>query len=106
MTKSQFVRAVAARTGYPIKDTEQVIRVMEDVIIETVPYEEVRFLNNLTLAPKYRPPRNRYDVKTRGIVVTSGHMVPECKIGKAIKEAVAAVKPPVEAESEEEEEEE
>lgn len=91
MNKTDFCRAVAVRTGKSLRETTAFVQVMQNVVMETLPREDVRVFDGVTLCTKIRPAAQRRNPMTGELIQVPAKRVPKCKFGAAVKNVVEAV---------------
>lgn len=91
MNKTEFIKAVANKTGYTQKDVKAVIECMQEIIFDTLSkHEEVKVFDGVAFDAVYKEGRNVRNPRTGETFMTETKWVPKAKLGKAIKEAVNA----------------
>lgn len=90
MTKTDFYKAVAEKTGMTIKDTKTVFETAQDVMFEAVKSgEEVKMFDGVTFMRVHKDARTARNPQTGMMVEVAAKDVPKVKIGKQFKDAVA-----------------
>lgn len=90
MTRSEFIKEVAARAGKTQVAIKEDIEAMETVIADTLASgEDVKVLNGLTLEVKDVPERERRNPATGETFIAPAHQTVKAKLGIAIKNTVA-----------------
>lgn len=90
MTKAEFYKAVAEKTGMTIKDTKTVFETAQEVLFNTVATgEEVKMFDGVTFQRFHKEARNSRNPRTGEMMVVPAKNVPKVKFGKMFKDAVA-----------------
>lgn len=90
MNKVELVKAVAEKLGTSQKAAKEFLDVTQEVVFATMPTEEVKLFDGVTLSAKAVPEQMRRNPQTGGEVLSPAHNKPVCKFGKAAKDAVNA----------------
>lgn len=90
MTKSDFIKAVATKTGISQKDIKDVLAAEQEVIFEAIPNEEVKVFDGVTIYSVYKEAREARNPQTGETVPVAAKYQPKAKFGKAIKDAINA----------------
>lgn len=89
MTKTDFYRQVAEKTGMTIKDTKTVFEVGQEVMFDAVKKgEEVKVFDGVTFTKVHKEARTARNPQTGVMMDVPAKDVPKVKIGKIFKEAV------------------
>lgn len=88
MTRKEFIKAVAEKSGVTVKITTAVQKAMEEIILERLPKEEIKVFDGILFYSKEQLPRKIMNLSTRKINEIPGRRVPKCRFGKIIKDAV------------------
>ena len=91
MNKADFIKAVAEKAGFTQKDVRAVFDVAQEVVCATIPTEEIRIMDGLTLTSTVRAARTGHNPQTGEAMEIPEKRVPKAKFGKALKDAVAEV---------------
>ena len=90
MKKTEFVEAVAEKTGMTKKDVDAVTKAGSEVITETLAKkEDITFLGFGTFSVAERAAREGRNPSTGEKIQIKAAVVPKFKAGKALKDAVA-----------------
>lgn len=91
MNKTDFIKAVAMKTGFTMKDTKAVTDAMQEVVAECMAnHEEVKIMDGLVLASVYKEARTARNPRTGEDMPVPAKWAPKAKLGKALKDAVNA----------------
>lgn len=91
MNKTEFIKAVANKTGYTQKDVKAVIDCMREITFETLgKHEEVKMFDGVTFAVVHKDARTARNPQTGETFTTDPKWVPKFKAGKALKDAINA----------------
>nr|DAU18259.1 MAG TPA: DNA binding protein [Bacteriophage sp.] len=89
MTKSEFIKAVAAEAKITQKDAREVLDAVQSVVYETMKNgESVKIIDSVTLSGKEVAERTARNPQTGEAVVVPAHMAPKCKFGTIVKEYI------------------
>ena len=88
MNKTEFVKAIAEKTGLTKKDAAAAVAAALEIIAETIPQETVSLSGFGTFGCKHRLAREGKNPRTGEMVNISAANVPFFKASKALKEAV------------------
>lgn len=88
MNKTEFVKAIAEKTGLTKKDAAAVVAAALEIITETIPEETVSLSGFGTFGCKRRQAREGKNPRTGAMVSISAANVPYFKASKAMKETV------------------
>lgn len=86
MTKTELIKAVAERTGFTQKDIRKVFDAQQEVALKTLPNEEVKLMDGVTITTVERAERAARNPQTGESMIVPAHVAPKCKFGKAVKE--------------------
>lgn len=86
MTKAELIKAVAERTGFTQKDVKKVFDAQQEVALKTLPSEEVKLMDGVTITTVERAERAARNPHTGESMIVPAHVAPKCKFGKAVKE--------------------
>lgn len=86
MTKTELIKAVAERTGFTQKDVRKVFDAQQEVTLKTLPSEEVKLMDGVTITTVERSERAARNPQTGESIIVPAHVAPKCKFGKAVKE--------------------
>lgn len=98
MNKKDFYRAVAAKAGKTIKDTAAIADAMQDVIFETIPYEEVKIFDGITFLSKVREAKTGRNPRTGLPYHIGPKLMPRCRFSDGALAKVANAQPKTEEE--------
>ncbi|MDO5764970.1 MAG: HU family DNA-binding protein [Elusimicrobiales bacterium] len=90
MNKSDLAKAIAERTGDTQKKIKSVLDVMQDVVFATLPAEEVKLMDGVTLCSVHKDACTRRNPRTGESVDVEAKYAPKCKFGTPIKAALNA----------------
>ena len=89
MKKSEFVKAIAEKTGFTQSDIREVLKAVQDVTYEGIQNDdEIKIINGVTLTRVLREPRTITSPLVGGTMDVPAKYIPKCKFGRAMKEAV------------------
>lgn len=89
MTEKEFVKAVAAKTSYTIKDTEKVIEAAKEALQEAlVAGEEIRLTNFGIFSVSEMAERSGVNPRTGERLVVPAHGRVKFTAGKRLKDAI------------------
>ena len=88
MNKADLAREVAQATGFTQKDVKVVIDSIQEVVFKTLPTDDVKIMDGVTLCSVHREARVGRNPQTGETVEVAAKNAPKCKFGKAIKEAI------------------
>lgn len=90
MTRAELVKEIATKTGFTQKDVKQVMDALEDVTMTTMPKEEVKIMNGVTLSAAFKEAHTARNPRTGETVTVEGKYSPKCKFGTAVRAAINA----------------
>lgn len=90
MNRVEYVKAIAAETGYTQKDVKAVIDAAQKVAYETMAKEEVKIFDGLTLVGVHKDACVKRNPLTGEDVKVAAKVAPKAKFGAAIKTAINA----------------
>lgn len=91
MNKVELAKAIAAKIeGCTNKHAKEVLDVMQDVVFSTIPTDEVKIMDGVTLMAVTKDARVARNPRTGESVEVPSKVAPKCKFGKPIKEALNA----------------
>ena len=89
MNKTDFIAAVADKTGLSKKDSEKALAATIDVIVETLKAgDKVQLVGFGVFEPKHRAERMGRNPKTKEAITIPASVVPAFKAGKVFKDAL------------------
>lgn len=89
MNKAEFIKAVAEKAGFTQKDVRAVVEAQQEVIYATIPTEEVKIIDGVTLVTEERAARQGRNPQTGEAIDIPAKRVPKCKFGSKLKTVVA-----------------
>jgi DNA-binding protein HU-beta len=93
MQKTDFIKAVAERTGVSQKETKQVVDAALDVITESLKKgEKVTLTGFGTFEVRHRQAREGVNPQTRALIKIAGRYTPGFSASSTLKEAVKGSK--------------
>lgn len=90
MTKAELIKEIATKTGFTQKDVKVVMETMGEIVFNTLPVDEVKVMDGVTLYSEEVAARVARNPRTGENVDVPAHKKVKCKLGKAIKDAVNA----------------
>ena len=92
MNKTEYVKAIATKTGYTQKDVKAVIEAAQEVAYDAMSTEdEVKVFDGLTLVGVRKPACVKRNPLTGVDVNVPEKVVPKAKWGKAAKDTVNTI---------------
>lgn len=89
MTKSEFISAVAERSGFSKKETDTLIKAMTDVLTDAlVNHDSVRFVGLGTFDTKIRSERQGINPQTQEKITIPAKRVTTFKTSKTLIQAI------------------
>ena len=89
MTRTEFIKECAARTGVSIKDMKEVLAVAGEVIVENMKDEEgVAPFQGFKFCATFKEAHTARSPITGEQIVVPAKYVPKVKFGKAVKEGI------------------
>ena len=90
MNKTEFVSAIADKTGFSKKDSEKALAAVLDTVAETLKSgEKVQLVGFGVFETKERAARTGRNIKTKEPIEIPASRTPVFKAGKLLKEMVA-----------------
>ena len=90
MNKTEFVSAIADKTGFSKKDSEKALAAVLDTVAETLKSgEKVQLVGFGVFETKERAARTGRNIKTKEPIEIPASRTPGFKAGKLLKERVA-----------------
>ena len=91
MNKVELAKAVAAKIeGCTNKHAKEMLDTIQEVVFATIPKEEVKILDGVTLSAVKKDARVARNPRTGESVEVDAKNAVKCKFGKTIKDAVNA----------------
>lgn len=91
MNKTDFVNAIAEKTGLTKKDAEKALTAVTDIIRDTlVDGDKIQLVGFGSFEVKHRAARTGHNPRTSETIEIAAAKVPVFKAGKALKDAVEA----------------
>ena len=90
MNKVELIKVVAEKTGYTQKDVKTVMEALQDVVFSTIKEDEVKLMDGITLSAVYKEATTARNPMDGSTVNVPAKYAPQCKFGKAIKDAINA----------------
>ena len=91
MNKVELAKAVAAKIdGCTNKHAKEMLDTIQEVVFATIPKEEVKVFDGVTLSAVKKDARVARNPRTGESVEVPSKVAPKCKFGKPIKEALNA----------------
>ena len=88
MNKTEFIKAIAEKTGLPKKDAAAAVAAALETITQTIKEENVSLSGFGTFGCKHRVAREGKNPRTGELVTISAANVPYFKASKTLKETV------------------
>lgn len=94
MKKPELARELAQRTGFYIKNMEQVLDALDDVIVENMSTatkdepSEIRLSLGFALGGRYSPKREVRDPRNGNMVMTPAKYIPYAKFSPAFRKKI------------------
>jgi nucleoid DNA-binding protein len=94
MKRPELARELAQRTGFYIKNMEQVLDALDDVIVENMSTatkdepSEIRLSLGFTLGGRYSPKREVRDPRNGNMVMTPAKYIPYAKFSPAFRKKI------------------
>lgn len=88
MTKNEFIKAVAAESGFTQKDTRETLNAMQAVVFDNLRNDTITIMDGIVLRSVFKDENIIKHPSTKEEIVVPPHYVPYCKFGKPVKEAI------------------